>query len=170
MKKTTFVLIFILTLGSIELTNAQRNRKLSPRTSTAEKVNVDIQNKLSLMFEAKEFQNLISNSSTIRFKAFEDINERNFKNFKIKGKVLEILDPTNSEYQNNPNYFYITAWEDVLNMLNVEIVHQETKSKIKILLTQDNSKWEFGTSELISEKKVEDKRPSSGRKPLKRRG
>jgi hypothetical protein len=80
------------------------------------------------------------------------------------------LEPSSGSYQDNPNYFYITAWGDVLNMLNVEIVHKESQTKVKVLLTKDNNKWSFGTSELIFEMKSEDKKPTKGRKSMKRRG
>lgn len=170
MKRLSILFIFILTLGALAQAQAQRNRKLSAKKPTAEKVNVEIQTQLSLMFEAKELQNLIATAPNIRFKAFEEINVANFKNFKIKDKAVEVLDTASLSHHDNLNYFYITAWGDVLNMLNVEIVHKESQTKVKVLLTKDNNKWTFGTSELLSEKKAEDKKPTSGRKSLKRRG
>lgn len=170
MKRLSILFIFILTLGVPSQAQAQRNRKLSSKKSTSEKVNVEIQTQLSLMFEAKELQNLIATAPNIRFKAFEEINAANFKNFKIKDKAVEVLDPSSVSHQDNPNYFYITAWGDVLNMLNVEIVHKESQTKVKVLLTKDGNNWVFGTSELLSEKKTEDKKPTNGRKSLKRRG
>lgn len=170
--KFKILTIVLVTLFSVSDLYSQRPRKLSPKKpNTTERFNSEIQKQLTLMFEAKELQDLIANANVIRFKQFDDINKANFKDFKIRNKAFEVIDGSDANAQSNPEYFYIVAWSDVLNMLDVVIVHQATKTKIKILLTKRETIWEFGASELVTEKKPEtNKNTTPARKSLRRRG
>ena len=168
--KIKLILLALLTIICIDNTYGQRPRKKTATAKTNPKVDLVIQKQMSLLFEAKELKSLISGSTSIRFKTFDNINKDNFKTFKIQDKALEILDSNEITQQNNPDYFYIVGWSDVLNMLNIEIIHQATKTKVKILLTKKNNEWQFGTSELISEKKPETSEKLPAKKSLKRRG
>lgn len=166
-KITTLLLLTFLAVDSIY---GQRPRKLSPKNNTSiQKVDVEIQKQLSLIFEAKELQTLI-NEPTIRIKQFDNINKNNFKTFKIKSKSVDVLDANEIAEQNNANYFYFVGWSDVLNMLDIEMIHQATKTKVKILLTKKGNDWVFGTSELVSDKKPEQKDNAPARRSLRRRG
>ena len=132
--KIKLILLALLTIICIDNTYGQRPRKKTATAKTNPKVDLVIQKQMSLLFEAKELKSLISGSTSIRFKTFDNINKDNFKTFKIQDKALEILDSNEITQQNNPDYFYIVGWSDVLNMLNIEIIHQATKTKVKILL------------------------------------
>lgn len=163
------LVLTILAFFCVEFAYSQKNRKLAPSNKTTEKVDSDVQKQIKLLFEAKEIQPLIDESSTIRLKQFDNVNKANFKDYKIKNKTVVILDSSDLLAQNDPNYFYIVSWNDVLNMLDIELVHQATKTKVKILLTKIGNEWGFGTSELVSDKKVEPQKNTPARKPLRRR-
>ena len=77
-----------------------------------------------------------------------------FKNvFKIYGQNLEVITIDDINRKDITDYIDIVKWSEVLNMLDFELIHEKTQTKIKVLLLKKNGVLKFGTSELIKAKK-----------------
>ena len=118
-------------------------------------VNLEIQNIVKLIFDAPELIKLYKDTKNlpVRILEYDAINKNNFQNFKIYGQNLEVITIDDINRKDITDYIDIVKWSEVLNMLDFELIHEKTQTKIKVLLLKKNGVLKFGTSELIKAKK-----------------
>jgi hypothetical protein len=144
--RTTILLFFLSFIGF--------SQKKAPITK-APPVNVEIQNMVKLIFDAPELVKLYKDPKNlpVRILEYDDINKRNFENFKIYGQNVQIITIDDINKNDITDYIDITKWNEVLNMLDFELLHEKTQTRIKILLLKKQGVLKLGTSEIIKGKK-----------------
>ena len=89
----------------------------------------------------------------MRILEYDEINKRNFENFKIYGQNVQVITIDEVNDKNITDYVDITKWNEILNMLDFELTHEKTKTRIKVLILKKNGVLKLGTSEIIKGKK-----------------
>jgi hypothetical protein len=142
----TFMFLLISLIGF--------SQKKAPITKTPP-VNLEIQNMVKLIFDAPELIKLYKDPKNLPVKILEydDINKRNFQNFKIYGQNVQIITMDDINKNDITDYIDITKWNEVLNMLDFELLHEKTQTRIKVLLLKKQGVLKLGTSEIIKGKK-----------------
>lgn len=147
-KKISLLILFLTSFISF----AQKKTTTITKKPT---VNVEIQNTVKLIFDAPELVKLYKDPKNlpVRILEYDVINKNNFQNFKIYGQNVEVITMDDINKKDITNYVDIVKWNEVLNMLDFELVHEKTQTKIKVLILKKNGVLKFGTSELIKAKK-----------------
>ena len=144
--QTTILVLFLSLMGY--------SQKKAP-AKTAKPVNVEIQNTVKLIFDAPELVKLYKDPKNlpVRILEYDEINKRNFENFKIYGQNVQVITIDEVNDKNITDYVDITKWNEILNMLDFELTHEKTKTRIKVLILKKNGVLKLGTSEIIKGKK-----------------
>ena len=147
-KKQNLCLIVILLISTFSFAQKKnQSSKLPP-------VNTEIQNMVKLIFDAPDLVKFYKDPKNLPVKILEydEINKRNFENYKIYGQNVQILTLNDVNKNNISDYIDIVKWNEVLNMLDFELIHEKTKIKYKVLLLKKNGVLKLGSSEIVKTK------------------
>jgi hypothetical protein len=118
-KKQNLCLIVILLISTFSFAQKKnQSSKLPP-------VNTEIQNMVKLIFDAPDLVKFYKDPKNLPVKILEydEINKRNFENYKIYGQNVQILTLNDVNKNNISDYIDIVKWNEVLNMLDFELIH-----------------------------------------------
>jgi hypothetical protein len=145
-KLILFVILFISFFSF-----AQKKNQVS-KTPT---VNNEIQNMVKLIFDAPDLVKYYKDPKNLPVKILEydEINKINFENYKIYGQNIQIITMNDVNKNNISDYIDIVKWNEVLNMLDFELLHNKSKIRYKVLLIKKGGSLKLGSSEIIKTKK-----------------